>query len=203
MVRSMRWPGRAMANALLLGMVKMSMYGMLRAGKWRWYIKAIPVMFLWLTGHLTISTLPQPAPMALCRSGNRSYKLTAFLQKLVQTAGVQRHFADAQTEWRKCIVDGGSEEGWHRNNASLACSFDAQWIERRRRLYVVNCDGRDLRCGRNKIIHKGGAQGLALLIINQPFKEGAADALSDASAYLSLNHHRIDQPPAVMDGCVF
>src|SRR5579885_281517 len=106
-------------------------------------------------------------------------------------------------ERSKRVIDGRSEEGWHRNNTSLACSLDAQRVKRRRCLHMVNRDSRDLGCGWNKIVHKGCAQRLTFLVVDEPFEKRATDALSHATANLSLDHHRIDQPPTVMHGSIF
>src|SRR4029078_5512289 len=49
-----------------------------------------------------------------------------------------------------------------------------------------------------EVVHEGGGDGVAVIVVGQVFVEDAPDALHDAARDLALDHVRIDHRPAVL-----
>src|SRR5207248_2819852 len=82
--------------------------------------------------------------------------------------------------------------------AGLADALEAERVQRRKRLDVVDLDSRDLGRIRHQEVHETAVQELALLVVVHPLVEGAADALGDAAVNLPLDDRGIDHPSAVV-----
>src|SRR5579875_3597180 len=67
---------------------------------------------------------------------------------------------------------------------------------------MIDGDSRYLsRCG-EQVVHKAGVDDLALFVVDQALEEGSAYALRYTTMHLALDHHVIDNAPAVMHCCV-
>ena len=74
------------------------------------------------------------------------------------------------------------------DDAALSGAFDAEWIERRGRLFEYHAaDVGDIRAGGQKIIHQTTGQELAIVIVNQFLQHRAADALDRRADGLAVN----------------
>src|ERR1700676_3408424 len=116
---------------------------------------------------------------------------------------MQRHLANTYAKGRERIINGRSEERWYGNDTSLASALDAERVQRRRRLNVIDQQRWYLSSSRQQVIHEAGVDDLSLFIIYQSFKECSPNTLRHSPMHLSLNHHGIDDTPAVMHGSIF
>jgi hypothetical protein len=63
---------------------------------------------------------------------------------------------------------------------------------------VQDLDGRDLHRRRDQIVHKRGGDELSLVVVNKLLVQRRGDPLSNTSAHLALDNHRVDHNPAVL-----
>ena len=87
----------------------------------------------------------------------------------------------------------------HRQRAGLAHALEAERVQRRERLEVVDdaCGGTSVARGQ-RVVHVAAGQRLARLVVADLLEERAADAERDRALDLALDDHRVDQPAAVV-----
>ncbi len=98
------------------------------------------------------------------------------------------------------VLDRRGEHRGRRDHARLAGALDAERVERRGRLEVVDVDrGGHLGDVGHEEVHERGVEQLARLVVDHPLVERPAHALGDAAVDLALDDHRVDQVAAVVD----
>src|SRR5260370_1037290 len=102
-----------------------------------------------------------------------------------------------ETTCRGC--DRGRESRAAGDHAGLARALDAERVQRRRSLDVVDLDGWDLGRIRHEELHEGRVAELTFVVVSEALVESATNALSDAALDLAFHHQWVDQSTAVVD----
>jgi hypothetical protein len=96
-------------------------------------------------------------------------------------------------------ADGVIDRGADAIDPGFACAFEAERVERARRvLGHEHFERRDLAGGGDKIIGEGAAERLAPLVVQEFLEQRAAEPLREATGHLAFDQHRIDRPPDVV-----
>ena len=91
------------------------------------------------------------------------------------------------------VIDRGGDRRADRVGAALARAFEAQEIERARRILGDHhVDRRHLVRGGNEIIGEGDRERLAALVVDELLEQRAAEPLNGAAHELAFDQHRVD-----------
>src|SRR3990170_5038866 len=122
----------------------------------------------------------------------------AFTQQLEDAGGCQRHARDADAAVPERVLDGVADGRGGGDDAALAHALDAQLVDRRGEVEVVDLERRHHARARHRVVHEGAGQELAGVVIDQLLAQCRADALSQPAVDLPLHDHRVDGPAAVV-----
>src|SRR5712691_11613666 len=110
----------------------------------------------------------------------------------------ERRLTDFRPEGPQGILDRVCDGGRWPDSTTLAEPLDSERIEWREILLVVENQLRQVRGGREQIVEQGRAEELALLVVDQVLKQGAADPLRYATDHLPVGNGRIDNPATIV-----
>src|ERR1700733_3104609 len=103
------------------------------------------------------------------------------------------------TERRQRVTYRVCDSRWGRNCSAFAHPFDAAYRDRTWSLDVTELDRRNVRGGRDQIVHQRRRQNLSAFVVTKVLEHGEPNALSHTARDLSLDNHRVDHPSTVFD----
>ena len=112
----------------------------------------------------------------------------------------ERHVDVADTERLQRVDDGVHDGSAATDRRRLAHALHAERVVRRRRDRLAQLPRRALHRRRQEVVHERAAEAVAVLVEGDHLHERHADAVGQAAVHLTLDDHRVDARPAVVDG---
>ena len=117
-----------------------------------------------------------------------------------QLLGPQHHVDVLHAELAQRVDGRGDDARRRAERAGLADALGAERVHRRRRHRAVQLEAREVDRARHRVVHERSGQQLAVVVVDGLLDHRLADALRQAAVDLSLDDHRVDQIPGVVDG---
>src|SRR6516165_2717534 len=115
----------------------------------------------------------------------------------------KRDIQVANTERRERVNDGVRYGGRRSDRPRFADALHAEGVRGRGGLGAPKDKVRDIRCARDRIVHKLSRKKLAVLIVDSLLHERRADRLSDSALHLAFDQKRVHLLATIVDRHIF